>query len=81
MEDLLTMPYSIDYYYEQIGSLYRGNYAGRDSIILIKDVIDRGEYNGYHFLYEVYNPPTGSGGTIESTQQCALFLDNCKKIS
>lgn len=75
------MPYNTDYYYEQIGSLYRGIYAGKESIILIKDVVDRREYNGYHFVYEVYNPPTGSGGAIESMQECALFLDNCKKIS
>jgi len=75
------MPYNTDYYYEQIGSLYRGIYAGKESIILIKDVVDRHEYNGYHFVYEVYNPPTGSGGSIVSMQECSLFLDNCKKIS
>jgi hypothetical protein len=76
------MPYDISYYYDQIGCLYKGKYSGNDnSFILIKDVIDRKNHNGYHFVYEVYNYPTGSGGSFETMQECGYFLDNCKKIS
>lgn len=77
------MPYDISYYYDQIGCLYKGKYSNNDSnsFILIKDVIDRKEHNGYHFVYEVYNYPTGSGDSFETMQECGYFLDNCKKIS
>ena len=75
------MPYDISYYYEQIGCLYKGKYASDNSFILIKDVVDKKDNNGYHFLYEVYNYPTGSGGYFESIEECNYFLDIFQKIS
>ena len=71
------MPYDISYYYDQIGCLYKGR--GENTFILIKDVIDKKQHNGYHFVYEVYNPT--DSGIFQMMQECNLFLDNCKKIS